>query len=111
MVLFPKRLLVEAAMTLGTAFPVEQIVAVSNDTHIYRSWRYRKKKEGKLLADYDSFWISIGGEKQDSGNFMLPLVMPRKPMEEIASKKRSEYRRRYALLDSLIQQVNQATQR
>lgn len=109
--LFPKRLLVEAAMTLGTAFPVEQIVAVSNDTHIYRSWRYRKKKEGKLLADYDSFWISIGGEKQDSGNFMLPLVMPRKPMEEIASKKRSEYRRRYALLDSLIQQVNQATQR
>ncbi|MCK7400848.1 VirK/YbjX family protein [Enterobacter asburiae] len=109
--LFPKRLLVEAAMTLGAAFPVEQIVAVSNDTHIYRSWRYRKKKEGKLLADYDSFWLSIGGEKQDNGNFMLPLVMPRKPMEEIASKKRSEYRRRYALLDSLIQQMKQATQR
>lgn len=109
--LFPKRLLVEAAMTLGAAFPVEQIVAVSNDTHIYRSWRYRKKKEGKLLADYDSFWISIGGEKQDNGNFMLPLAMPRKPMEEIASKKRAEYRRRYALLDSLIQQVKQATQR
>lgn len=109
--LFPKRLLVEAAMTLGTAFPVEQIVAVSNATHIYRSWRYRKKKEGKLLADYDSFWLSIGGEKQDNGNFMLPLAMPRKPMEEIASKKRSEYRRRYELLDSLIQQVIQATQR
>ncbi|WNI61450.1 VirK/YbjX family protein [Enterobacter asburiae] len=109
--LFPKRLLVEAAMTLGAAFPVEQIVAVSNDTHIYRSWRYRKKKEGKLLADYDSFWLSLGGEKQDNGNFMLPLVMPRKPMEEIASKKRAEYRRRYALLDSLIQQVKQATQR
>lgn len=109
--LFPKRLLVEAAMTLGASFPVEQIVAVSNDTHIYRSWRYRKKKEGKLLADYDSFWISIGGEKQDNGNFMLPLVMPRKPMEEIASKKRAEYRRRYTLLDSLIQQVKQATQR
>lgn len=107
--LFPKRLLVETAMTLGAAFPVEQIVAVSNDTHIYRSWRYRKKKEGKLMADYDSFWLSLGGEKQESGNFMLPLVMPRKPMEEIASKKRSEYRRRYELLDSLIQQVNQAT--
>jgi hypothetical protein len=44
------------------------------------------RKRGKLLADYDSFWLSIGGEKQDSGNFMLPLVMPRKPMEEIASK-------------------------
>jgi uncharacterized protein VirK/YbjX len=106
--LFPKRLLVEAAMTLGAAFPVEQIVAVSNATHIYRSWRYRKKKEGKLLADYDSFWLSIGGEKQDSGNFALPLTMPRKPMEEIASKKRSEYRRRYELLDSLIAQAARA---
>lgn len=63
------------------------------------------------MADYDSFWLSIGGEKQENGNFMLPLVMPRKPMEEIASKKRSEYRRRYALLDSLIQQMKQATQR
>lgn len=107
--LFPKRLLVEAAMTLGAAFPVEQIVAVSNATHIYRSWRYRKKKEGKLLADYDSFWLSIGGEQRDNGNFTLPLTMPRKPMEEIASKKRSEYRRRYELLDSLIAQVTQAT--
>ena len=63
------------------------------------------------MADYDSFWLSIGGEKQDNGNFMLPLVMPRKTIEEIASKKRSEYRRRYALLDSLIQQMKQATQR
>ena len=107
--LFPKRLLVEAAMTLGAVFPVEQIIAVSNATHIYRSWRYRKKKEGKLLADYDSFWRSIGGQPQDDGNFALPLTMPRKPMEEIASKKRSEYRRRYELLDSLIAQVTQAS--
>ena len=109
--LFPKPLLVEAAMTFGAAFPVVQIVAVSNATHIYRSWRYRKKKEGKLLADYDGFWSSLGGEKQESGHFMLPLAMPRKPVEEIASKKRAEYRRRYALLDSLIQQVKQATER
>ncbi|MFV7529800.1 VirK/YbjX family protein [Enterobacter mori] len=109
--LFPKRLLVEAVMTLGTAFPVEQILAVSNATHIYRSWRYRKKKEGKLLADYDSFWLSLGGERRESGHFSLPLTMPRKPMEEIASKKRAEYRRRYELLDSLIQQMTQATQR
>ncbi|MEG1209677.1 MAG: VirK/YbjX family protein [Leclercia sp.] len=109
--LFPKRLLVEAAMTLGSAIAVEQIIAVSNSTHIYRSWRYRKKKEGKLLADYDGFWLSLGAERADDGNFTLPLVMARKPMEEIASKKRAEYRRRFALLDSLIDQVNQATRR
>lgn len=107
--LFPKRLILEAAMALGAAFPVRQIVAVSNATHIYRSLRYRKKKEGKLLADYDSFWRSVGGEQGDHGHFILPLTMPRKPMEEIASKKRAEYRRRYELLDSLAAQVSQAT--
>lgn len=53
--LFPKRLLVEAAMTLGAAFPVEQIVAVSNDTHIYRSWRYRKKKRGQTVGRLRQF--------------------------------------------------------
>lgn len=47
--LFPKRLLVEAVMTLAGAFPVEQILAVSNATHIYRSWRYRKKR-GKIAG-------------------------------------------------------------
>lgn len=109
--LFPKRLLVEAAMTLGSAIGIQQIVAVSNSTHIYRSWRYRKKKEGKLLADYDGFWLSLGGERTKEGNFMLPLTIARKPMEEIASKKRAEYRRRFALLDSLVDQVNQATHR
>lgn len=84
---------------------------MSNATHIYRSWRYRKKKEGKLLADYDSFWLSLGGERRENGHFALPLTLPRKPMEEIASKKRAEYRRRYEMLDSLIQQMTQATQR
>ena len=64
-----------------------------------------------MLADYDSFWRSLGGQQQENGNFALPLTMPRKPMEEIASKKRSEYRRRYILLDSLHQQVSQATAR
>ncbi len=40
-----KRLLVEAVMTLGSAFQWSRL-AVSNATHIYRSWRYRKKKRG-----------------------------------------------------------------
>ncbi|EOD2803186.1 VirK/YbjX family protein [Klebsiella aerogenes] len=102
--LFPKRLLVEAAMSMGQSFSVERLQAVSNTTHIYRSIRYRKKKQGLLHADYDSFWQSLGAHPLASGDFQLPLVMPRKPMEEIASKKRAEYRRRYALLDSLQQQ-------
>ncbi|ADO49160.1 VirK/YbjX family protein [[Enterobacter] lignolyticus] len=105
--LFPKRLLVETAMIIGKQLGVESIRAVSNETHIYRSIRYRKKKQDKLHADYNSFWESLGGSVDGHADFLLPLVMPRKPMEEIASKKRSEYRRRYELLDSLQAQTEQ----
>lgn len=106
--LFPKRLLVEAAMAMGEKLGVEQILAVSNQTHIYRNWRYRQKKQDKLHADYDGFWLSLGGEPTARGDYQMPLAMPRKPMEEIASKKRAEYRRRYELLDSLLTQVQRA---
>lgn len=104
--LFPKRLLLETACHLAPLLNASQIQAVGNDTHIYRSWRYAKKKKDKLHADYDSFWLSMGGDPDDEGYFMLPNTITRKPMEEIASKKRAEYRRRYELLDSLAAQIN-----
>jgi len=108
--LFPKRLLLEAANQLATFFAMQQIIAVSNRTHIYQSWRYRKKKQGKLFSDYDSFWCSLGGEQNAEGVFHLPSHIIRKPMDEIASKKRAEYRRRYQLLDALHSQISQTLQ-
>lgn len=109
--LFPKRLLVEAAMMLAQFLEVEAIRAVSNETHIYQSLRYRKKKLRQLHADYNSFWESLGGVVDGQRDFVLPLMMPRKPIEEIASKKRAEYRRRYELLDSLQSQTAERCQR
>ncbi|ELY2494723.1 DUF535 domain-containing protein [Cronobacter muytjensii] len=103
--LFPKRLLLEAVCLLARHFAVSQILAVSNDTHIYRSWRYAKKKKDKLHADYDSFWASLGGKKDAQGLYHMPLHIARKSLEEIASKKRAEYRRRYELLDSMTAQI------
>lgn len=109
--LFPKRLLVETAMILAQFLQVDEIRAVSNETHIYRTARYRKKKQGLLHADYNSFWASLGAEVDEHGDFVLPLIMPRKAVEEIASKKRAEYRRRYALLDALQDQTRARCER
>ncbi len=78
-------------------------MAVGNATHIYQNWRYQSKKKDKLHADYDQFWLSMGAKPLDSGYFLLPERIARKPIEEIASKKRAEYRRRYQLLDELEQ--------
>ncbi len=109
--LFPKRLVVDALLTLGSLLSVAHVRAVSNETHIYRSLRYRHKKRGKLHADYNSFWASLGAQADEEGDYVLPLTLARKTMEEIASKKRAEYRRRYALLDELQQQITETVQR
>ncbi|WP_437890722.1 VirK/YbjX family protein [Phytobacter sp. V91] len=108
--LFPKRLLLEACTELASLWQLESLLAVGNSTHIYRSWRYRQKKQGKLFADYDSFWHSMSGEQDRDGLFHLPLTLSRKPMDDIASKKRAEYRRRYQLLDDLQTQIRLALQ-
>ncbi len=36
----------------------------------------------------------------------MPLQVARKSLDEIASKKRAEYRRRYELLDSMTAQID-----
>ncbi|HEI8865598.1 VirK/YbjX family protein [Serratia sp. AKBS12] len=99
--LFPKRLVLEGVGHLARHLGIQQLVAVGNGTHIYQNWRYKSKKRDKLHADYDLFWLSMGGKPLANGYFLLPERIARKPLTEIASKKRAEYRRRYQLLDEL----------
>ncbi|QGY27459.1 VirK/YbjX family protein [Pantoea cypripedii] len=103
--LFPKRLLMEAVFILAEQCGVQVISAVGDTTHVFRSLRYRHSKGDHFFASYSEFWQSLGGEARADGIFTLPLHMPRKALEEIASKKRAEYRRRYELLDNLTQQA------
>ncbi|QBJ76862.1 DUF535 domain-containing protein [Aquitalea sp. USM4] len=102
--LFPKRLVLEALTVIAREMGCQQVLAVCKDSHIYSSWRYRRE----FQADYDSFWLDIGAEKINTEYFRIPFPIPRKPMEEIASKKRSEYNRRYALLDEMAEKISQA---
>ncbi|WP_036666108.1 VirK/YbjX family protein [Paludibacterium yongneupense] len=99
--LFPKRVAMEALIALATALGITSVRAGCKSVHIYNSWRYRKSFE----ADYDAFWEALGGHADGYVAFRLPQPLQRKGMEEIASKKRAEYRRRYALLDDLSTQV------
>lgn len=94
----------EAACLFAQRLQVEQIIAVSNETHIYRSLRYRDK-EGKIHADYNAFWESVGGVCDAERHYRLPAQIARKEIAEIASKKRAEYRRRYEMLDAIQPQM------
>ena len=108
--LFPKRLVIEALTTLADVTGMKQIVAVGNHTHIYENPRYKKRK-GMVFADYDSFWETMEAKQAEDGYFHLPLQIAHRPLEEIASKRRSEYRRRYQLLDDLETQIRQTFSR
>lgn len=102
--LFPKRLLIEALQALGTVWQIRQVLAVATRHHIYRSWRYRRV----FAADYDHFWQSLNARRINAALYALPCPLLRKTADSIASHKRSEYQRRYALLDALSAQIQLA---
>ena len=99
--LFPKRVTMEVLTVFARMLGLHRVQAVSKKQHIYNSWRYRKQFE----ADYDSFWNALEARTVEEGFFDIATQLPRKPFEEIASKKRAEYHRRYALLDEINAQV------
>lgn len=99
--IFPKKLLLE---TLYILFPTYPKIGVGKNKHIYFSPRYIKRKEKKVHADYDEFWESVNGTKQNDLWF-LPKKLERKAIEEIPAKKRSQYINRFKLLDTLTEKT------
>lgn len=105
--LFPKRILMEVIWLLTEQQGVKNIYGVSDNGHVFRGLRYRLSKGKHFHASYNEFWSSINGVEYQRHLFKLPLAMPQKDLSEIASKKRSEYRKRFALLDSLKNQFRE----
>ncbi|WP_245853760.1 VirK/YbjX family protein [Necropsobacter massiliensis] len=68
--------------------------------------KYRWNDSTKLLFNYDEFWRENGGVYDKSrGYWLLPRNLERKCPTMIPSKKRSMYRKRYAMLDHTAQQI------
>jgi uncharacterized protein VirK/YbjX len=97
----PKQAVVIALYAITSAYELDHVRAVTRSDHVYQShWRRR----GRVQADYDAYWAELGGIA-DGSAWRLPAQLSRKAVEDIASKKRSQYRRRHALEDGLIEQI------
>ena len=96
--IFPKRIIFEAFCALMKACNISECLAVSEHSHVFRQLRYWYQKRKTFVAVYSDFWESVAG-KTCGDWYRLPNQVIRKPLSDIASKKRSEYRKRYALLD------------
>lgn len=66
--------------------------------------KYRLSARSKIQFNYDEFWQENQGVYQDP-YWQLSLDIERKSLEEIASKKRSMYRKRYEMLDRLTNEL------
>ncbi|HCC0888604.1 TPA: VirK family antimicrobial peptide resistance protein [Salmonella enterica] len=103
--LFPKRILYEAFATFIRACHVTEIYAVSENNHVYRQLRYLFQKKKTFVASYSEFWESLNGAKEGT-LYHLPTQVIRKAPESIPSRKRAEYRNRYHILDTVVQEIN-----
>lgn len=97
----PKALLLFALRQVAIHWGVDGIRAVGNGMHIYRHWRKRKT----VHADYDRFWLDCGGVQGRDGLFWLPKEVHPRSLPHLKANKRPVYRRRYALLDVLADQI------
>ncbi len=98
-----KNLILYATQAIARAFDVSHIYAVTNEGY-YTNNHLRMDK--KLKTDFSDFWRETGGTETDDNRFYeLPLVESRKTMEEVPTRKRAVYRRRFAMLDELDEAV------
>ncbi|WP_116632240.1 VirK/YbjX family protein [Pasteurella langaaensis] len=94
----PMYMLVNAFKNLAQSLGCE-LVGIAHKNQA----KYRWNDHSKLLFNYDEFWQENDGVLNTQGYWALPLAVERKPLEEIQSKKRSMYRKRYEMFDVMAQ--------
>ena len=94
----PPHLLVHTLRVLGAAWGATRLLGVDPENHVKGKWNLR---DSRLRFDYRGFWAEHEGVRDDGGNWTLPLATALRPLEEVPTKRRAMYRRRYAMLDAL----------
>lgn len=93
----PKALLTRLVQHIGHHFGCSELMLVGNRNLVGQ----RHIQKGKVHADYDTNWEEMGAQRRADGDYTLPCTPPATPdFTAIASKKRSEAKKRHALLAS-----------
>ena len=96
----PKNLLVRMVRQFGHDLGCEQLVLVSNRNRVVTA----SIRKGQVHADYDGLWEEMQAWRRPDGDFGLACEdLPAPRMEEIASKKRSEARKRHEMLQAAVE--------
>ncbi len=101
----PRDFLVEVFRIFCRCVSVSRIYAVNDAKRQHRSSYFGAAKSETLFMNYNNIWTERGGTQDSEDFFVLSMDTPMKSLEEIASKKRAMYRRRYELLQSIEERM------
>lgn len=98
-----KNLILYMTMAVARNFGCQHIYAVSNEGYYAMN---HIRRDRKLKTDFGAFWQEAGGQVTNDPRFYeVPLVETRKTMEEIPTRKRAVYRKRFAFQDDVDAQI------
>lgn len=98
-----KNLILYMVQAVARALGVDQMFAVSNAGYYANN---HLRRDRKLKTNFGAFWEEVGGALTEDPRFYeLPLTLSRKTMEEVPTRKRAVYRRRFAFLDEVDAQI------
>ncbi|RQP26348.1 DUF535 domain-containing protein [Albitalea terrae] len=104
----PRDFLVELVRSLCRSLGVSKIMAVADASRQHRAAYFGAAKSETLSLNYDEIWTERGAQKVTDDFFSLAIEAPLKSLDDVPSKKRAMYRRRYELLESLDSRIAEA---
>lgn len=102
----PRDLLLELLRALCSTINVVGIEAVSDRARHHRHRYFGPDRP--LPLDYDAIWTDRGGYRLSEEFFALPLEPQQRDLSEVSPNKRSMYRKRYEMLETLNARMRQA---
>jgi len=104
----PKNLLLRLVTQIAHKTGCEEVVLVSNGNRVL----VHQARKGLVFADYDTTWKEIGAVRGRDCDFRLSCKTVALPdMDTVESRKRSEARKRFALIDHAGELIWAALQR
>ena len=97
----PFSLLLHAARAIARSFRATRVLAVADASH---ALRYKRSK-GRIRLSYDAIWLDHGASAVGTCLFDLGTTTTSKDLADIPSQKRAQYRRRYALMESVDAEI------
>lgn len=97
----PRDLLIKSFQYLMFHLGVKHVLCIADAQRHHRHPYFTADKDAKFYLNYDDIWNEHSGEPRDDGFFRLAVPPVVRPLEEVVTKKRGLYRRRYAMMDEI----------